>query len=30
MKPHKNKFMQLNKILKSFSHMELKEYILKK
>ena len=29
-KPHKNKCIQLNKILKSFSHMELKEYILKK
>ena len=29
-KPHKNKFVQLNKILKSFSHMELKEYILRK
>ena len=29
-KPHKNKFIQLNKILKSFSHMELKEYIFKK
>ena len=28
LKPLKNKFMQLEKILKSFSHKELKEYIL--
>ena len=28
MKPHKNKFIQLNKTLKSFSHIELKEYVL--
>ena len=28
LKPLKNKFMRLDKILKSFSHKELKEYIL--
>ena len=28
LKPLKNKFMQLNKISKSFSHKELKEHIL--
>ena len=28
MKPLKNKFMRLEKILKSFSDKELKEYIL--
>ena len=28
LKPFKNKFMRLEKMLKSFSHKELKEYIL--
>ena len=28
LKPAKNKFMRLDKMLKSFSHNELKEYIL--
>ena len=28
LKPPKNKFMRLDKMLKSFSHKELKEYIL--
>ena len=28
MKPLRNKFMRLEKMLKSFSHKELKEYIL--
>ena len=28
LKPLKNEFMQLEKMLKSFSHKELKEYIL--
>ena len=28
MKPLKNTFTQLNQILKSFAHMELKEYVL--
>ena len=28
MKPPKSKFTQLNKILKSFAHMELKDYVL--
>ena len=28
LKPPKNKFMKLDKMLKSFSHKELKEYIL--
>ena len=28
MKPFKNKFMRLEKMLKSFSQKELKEYIL--
>ena len=28
MKPLKNTFTQLNQILKSFSHMELKDYVL--
>ena len=28
LKPLRNKFMRLEKILKSFSHKELKEYIL--
>ena len=27
-KPLKNKFIKLNKILESFSHLELREYIL--
>ena len=30
MKPFKNKFVKLDKLLKSFSHLELREYILQK
>ena len=28
MKPFKNKFAKLDELLKSFSHLELREYIL--
>ena len=30
MKPFKNKFVKLDKLLKSFSHLELREFILQK
>ena len=29
-KPLKNKFVKLNKLLKSFSHLELREYFLQR
>ena len=30
MKPFKNKFVKLDELLKSFSHLELREFILQK